>query len=370
MPLSKVDKSDVPAHQSIQKTKEHSWQSQQSQPFQERSKEPAPSMIINNDYKGLLPRNDDHSQANGTKQESSFPTECSVKYSLPKQPAVEVALTQIDSQSANGISCQSQEAAVGPFGCNQDESCHSNGKPCLSAKDAVTKESTTESVHPKQSSSDGKQTLQNPLILQQASQELDDAICLTPSHPFSPAWAKELCQYSEHLSTELEQSFGSVLTISSHGNSMQESHSTSCAPRVINGCLDTAIIKEVDMLEPDEAHDAKKAGGTQQTAAIRESPIEANKDCPEATTQEQFAVDINATSHGCTLSDPVKQPAEHGTHIHKVTSTPFEDPIVPIVPDLGNLSSSITVRRILTHLHTLKQLVASKTSCQYGVWRK
>ena len=353
MPTSKSEKNASLGHRATGKPRVQS---------QEQDKEPSLGANFDKSYKGLLSHNADHPLPSMAEQDSFSPTARSFGDNFPAELTGNVAPTQIDVDLTSDINRTSQEEII-KFSCgNQKEVYHDNGNNSPFAKEFNTKELTTCSGCLKEIKNEDihNQTSGNSQILPQALQGADRADRLTQSHTFSPDWAKEIWQYTNHLPTELQHSCVNILSTSSPGTSIHESYSTPCVPREIDGSLDKSLIEEIDMLEPQGAKEAKDAGSKQAEEA-KESTKEFKKDCSECPSQEQLAPEINVTPHGSTvtLPDPEEQSEVHGIHKSKPLNALLEDPIVPVVSDL---SSSFTERRILTHLHTLKQLVASKTS--------
>ena len=353
MPTSKSEKNVSLGHRATGKPRVQS---------QEQDKEPTLGANFDKSYKGSLSRNDDHPLASMAKQDSFSPTARSFGDNLPAELTGNVAPTQIDIDLTSDVSRTSQEEIIESSCCNQKEVYHDNGNNSPFAKEINAKKLTTCSGCLKETKNENihNQTSGNSQILPQALQGADRAARPTQSHSFSPDWAKELCQYTNHLPTELQQSFVNVLSPSSLGKSIHESYSTHCVPREIDGSLDKSLIEEIDMLEPKGAKEAKDAGSP-KAEEVKESTKDFKKDCSECPFQEQLAPEINITPHDSIviLPDPEEQSAEHGIHKSKPLNALLEDPIVPVVSDL---SSSYTGRRILTHLRTLKQLVASEIS--------
>ena len=163
---------------------------------------------------------------------------------------------------------------------------------------------------------------------------------LIQEHLFSPVWANEVCQYSDHLPTEPDPTF---IDASTEEKSILEIQSAPSAPQEIDCSLDASIIEEIIMQDAKEPTNGAK------------------EVCSECKVGEQIAPRIDITVHdkSATLLGQNEQPDEHEIHKSKSIKNLLDNPIVPA---LDNLSSSFTGRRILAHLHTLKQLVASKVS--------
>ena len=333
---------------------------------QEQDKEPTSDGKLDKSYNESLSHNDGHPLANMAKQDSLSPTARSLEDNFSAELTAEhtgnVAPTQIDIDLTSDISRTSQEENIRSSCYNQKEVYHDDGNNSRLAKEISTKELTTRSgcLEETKHKNTHNLTSENSQILPQVLQGADRIDRPTQSHTFSPEWAKELCQYADHLPTELQQSCVNVLSTPSLGESIHESYSTPCVPREIDGSLDKSLIEEIDMLESEESKEAKEAKDAEFKKAeeIRGSTEEFKQDGSECLFQGQRAPEINISPHDSTviLPDPEEQLAEQGIHKSNPLHALLDEPIVPVVSDF---SSSFTGRRILTHLHTLKQLVAS-----------
>ena len=156
--------------------------------------------------------------------------------------------------------------------------------------------------------------------------------------------AKENCQYFDNLPPEPDPSSSNV-PASTIGEGTQETLSGLNVPQEFDCRLDNSIIEEI--ITPD-------------AKALTDNVKE---DCSRCKADEPLAPIIDTAPHniGATSSWPVQkeQPEERETNQNKSLIHLLDDPIIPA---LDNLSSSFTERRLLAHMHTLKQLVASKVS--------
>ena len=351
MPISQSEKTASLGHRATGETR--------LQP-QVQDKVPTSSTNLDRSYKGLLSHNDDHPLASIAKHDSFSPSARSCENNFPDLANI-VAPTQIDIDLTSDISRTSQEEITRSSYCDQKEVCHDNGNNNSPAEEINTKEPTICSDCPKE--------IKHPNIhnhmfgysqtLPQALQGADSDDRPMQSHAFSPEWAKDLCQFANYSPTELQQSCVDVHSTSSLGKSLP--YSAPYVPQEIDGSLDKSLIDEIDMLGSEEAKETKEGTRHEKAEEVKRSTGEVEKDFSEYPSQEQRAPESNISPHDSTgiLPDPKDQPAEHGIQKSKPLNTLLDDPIVSEVSDL---SSSFTGRRILTHLHTLKQLVASKTS--------
>ena len=190
--------------------------------------------------------------------------------------------------------------------------------------------------------------------MQPALQDADGATVLTPATPFSPFWVKEVCQYSDQLPADFEQSIASAPTTSAP-----------CATQEINGSLDKSVIEEIDMFEPTEAskiEEIQKATAAQEAAQATDEVTQ--KDLTTCKLRKNSDLVITTTSH-CSI--PTLPDVEEQHMDRKSGIALFEDPDVSI---FGNLTSSIAKRRILTHAHLKTTRCKQDLSYQYGVWRR
>ena len=331
--------------------------------FQVQDKEPTSSTNLDNSYKGSLSHNDGHPLASIAKHDFLSPIARSFENNFPADLTGIVAPTQIDIDLTSDISRTSQEEITKSSCCDQKEVYHDSGNNSSPAEEINAKELATCSGCPKEIKHQNihNHTFEYSQTLPQALQGADSDDRPTEGHAFSPEWAKDLCQLANYSPTEPQQSCADVCSTSSLGKSLP--YSTPYVPQEIDGSLDKSLIDEIDMLGSEEAKEVKDTR-SKKAEEVKRSTGEVEKDCSEYPFQEQLAPESNISPHDSTviLPDPEDQPAEHGIHKSKplnALNALLDDPIVPEVSDL---SSSFTGRRILTHLHTLKQLVASKTS--------
>ena len=341
-----ADKNEEQGHQSTGKPKVQSQQAPQAQQLQEQRKEqrkePAVGLSIESNYQDLLSRSDGRPVAGLAKPVFASPTVCSARDNFPEELVGQVAPTQIDIELESEANCtggeEVEEVVKSSSGIHEIVR-YGKGKSISSTRETnLGAQFSPESVC--------EQASQNAPFVQPALQDADDATVLTPATPFSPLWVKEVCHYSDQLPADFEQSIASAPTTPAP-----------CATQEINGSLDKSVIEEIDMFEPTEASKIEKI---QQAIAAQEAA-----QATDETTQKDLATCelrkssdlVTTTTSHCripTLPDLEEQ------HIDRKSGIALsEDPDVSI---FGNLTSSIAKRRILTHMHTLKQLVASKTS--------
>jgi len=181
---------------------------------------------------------------------------------------------------------------------------------------------------------------------QQTLQGTADVAPPIQGYPIGPVLAKECCQHSDHLPTELDPSLTVVSTV---GKSTQETQFAISAPQEFDCRLDNSIIEEIIMQDVKDVKD------------VKEPTNGAKEDCSKCKVGVQIVPRINTAPRDKDTSWPVQnvQPDEYEIHKSKSVINLLEDPITPA---LDNLFSSFTERRFLAHMHTLKQLVASKVS--------
>ena len=305
---------------------------QLKEPSKEQGRGQTSDADLGKNNSDLLSQGANHPSASTPEQDALLLTEDNVVDYV----ADNVASTQIDIEPAGDICHTSQEETSIPLQDSKGEVCQGDSLMNPTTRENKAKEAETGSSHLKED--------ENAEVHSQTSQQIlqgtAGAAHPIQDHPFSPVSVKEVRQYSDHLPTEPDPSLTDVSTV---GKSTLETHFAISAPQEINCSLDNSIIEEI------------------VTQDVKELTNGAKEDCSKCKFGEQMAPRIDTTFHDKCNTWPVQndQPEEHEIHKSKSVINLLEDPIVPA---LDNLSSSFTERRILAHLHTLKQLVASKVS--------
>ena len=237
-----------------------------------------------------------------------------------------VAPTQIDIESTGDSCHMNQEETSISLRNLQGDACHADNH---SPKENKTKEAETGLCHLKEK--------ENVRCHCQTLQPILPGTTGTV-HPIQDQPFKEARQLSQHPPIEPDLSCFAVSTV---GNNMHDTHAATKVTQEIDCSLDDSIIKEIDMQDAKEPTEGAKEDGAKYHV------------------DEQIAPKIDTTSHDKGIWPAQNVEPEQEIRKSKSVINLLED---TIVPTFGNLSFSLTERRILAHLHTLKQLVASKVS--------
>ena len=242
-----------------------------------------------------------------------------------------VAPTQIDIESTGDSCHMNQEETSISLRNFQGDACHADNH---SPKENKTKEAETGLCHLKEKGNVRFhcQTLQ-PIL-----PGTTGTVHPIQDQPFKSVSAEEARQFSQHPPIEPDLSCVAVSTV---GNNMHDTHAATKVTQEIDCSLDDSIIKEIDMQDAKEPTEGAKDDGAKYHV------------------DEQVAPKIDTTSHDKGIWPAQNVEPEQEIRKSKSVINLLED---TIAPTFGNLSFSLTERRILAHLHTLKQLVASKVS--------
>ena len=234
------------------------------------------------------------------------------------------APTQIDTELASDTS------QVSVPHDRQSEPSQGSNLLTSSAQRNTIKEAEGTLAHHK----DGKNAEALSQSIQQILQAASVAVPLVGDHPNSTAAAGKNCQYIDGSPPMPDTSVPSVPT-TEIDKSTQEILPDVSDPLEFDCRLDNSVIEEINM-----------QGAKAPTTSVQELL----PNCNTAPTNL-------CTSSICSVQN--EQPEKHEIYKDKSAINSLDD---PTVPPAANVSSSITERRFLARMHTLKQLVASKES--------
>lgn len=230
-----------------------------------------------------------------------------------------VVSTQIDIEPASDISHTSQKETLRLLHDSKSEGCQ--GDSLFSANTRENKAKEAEAAPSHLNAEAHSQTSQQTL------QGTADVAPPIQGYPIGPVLAKECCQHSDHLPTELDPSLTVVSTV---GKSTQETQFAISAPQEFDCRLDNSIIEEIIMQDVKDVKD------------VKEPTNGAKEDCSKCKVGVQIVPRINTAPRDKDTSWPVQnvQPDEYEIHKSKSVINLLEDPITPALDNFLPLQSA------------------------------